>query len=240
MTIIINTIIFFLTFLGAGSFFFKIFHNNYIKNYSNIFELISIRIVVGFIFVSFFMILINFFLPLNKIISFSIIAFFIFFTLINLKNENNILSIFLYGFFLIILAFALLSYTKLYEDSYIYHLAFSKTISENKIIIGLNNLSYRFGHISIFQYLEILENSLFLKNNPMTTVKTIFFSSIFIFFINKLIFEKNILLKLFSIFVFLFICIRFNSFLYFGNDSTTNLTFFLLTYFFIEFEVKKK
>ena len=239
MAITINTLIFFLTFLGAGSFFFKIFHNDYIKNYSNIFELISIRIIVGFIFVSFFLVLINFFLPINKTISLSIIIFFIFFTLINPKDKNNILYVFLYGISLIILAFALLSYSKLYEDSYLYHLAFSKTLSENKIIIGLNNLSYRFGHISIFQYLEILENSLFLKNNLMTTVKTIYFSSIFIFFINKIIFEKNILLRFFSIFIFLFICIRFNRFGDFGNDVTTHLTFFLLTYFFIEFEVKK-
>lgn len=238
MAIGINTLIFFLTFLGAGSLFFKFFQNSYITSYSNIFETISIKIVVGVIFISFILMLINFFLPINKLVGLCIIIFFSFFSLVNLKNKNKTFYIISYSILLIIFAYALLSFSKLYEDSYIYHLSFSKTLSENKLIIGLNSLSYRFGHISIFQYPEILENSLSLKNNLMATVKAIFFSSIFIFFISKLIFEKNILLKLFSIFIFLFICIRLNRFGDFGNDATTHLTFFLLIYLFIELQIK--
>ena len=50
-------------------------------------------------------------------------------------------------------------------DAGLYHLPFINIINQEKIIVGLSNLHFRFGHISILQYTSaIFNNTLFAEN----------------------------------------------------------------------------
>ena len=77
-----------------------------------------------------------------------------------------------------------------YDNSYrphagSYHLPYISILNENKILIGINNIHYRFGHTSIMQYLSAIYN-----NNIFNEVGvTIPLCLIFCNFVGYLIFE---------------------------------------------------
>ena len=59
------------------------------------------------------------------------------------------------------IVFIILAYSKINTpDAGLYHLPYIQTINENKIIIGLGNIHFRFAHISILQYLSAINFNL--------------------------------------------------------------------------------
>ena len=105
--------------------------------------------------------LINFFFPINIVITNIILIIGILQFLYFYKSIKKELI-----FFLLITLLAFL--TGIYEtsnrpDAGLYHLPYISNLNENKIIIGLNSLHSRFGFTSFLQYISsIFNNSIFL------------------------------------------------------------------------------
>ena len=122
------------------------------------------NLIYGFIFLSFLALLLNFF-PLNRFIN--TIILLIPLTII-LKKFSYFYNLNFLKFLVInsIIIFLLITKSNVYRpDAYLYHIPFIDILNHNKIILGLSNLHYRFGHISIIQYSSsIFNNYIFLKN----------------------------------------------------------------------------
>ena len=119
--------------------------------------------LLGFILLGFVTLLINFFLPLDLYINSSLFILIIlylikdkFFQKINISDYKLLILV-------SFIAFILLIYSNVNRpDAHSYHLPFSKMITEHKIILGSANIHFRFGHISIFQYINsFFDNFLF-------------------------------------------------------------------------------
>ena len=130
---------------GYGKSFCKFFNINCSS--------LSLEIIFGCFFLGSLALIINFFFPINLIVTniiliLGILLFFFYFK--SIKKEIK--------YFLII---TLLSFiTGIYEtsnrpDAGLYHLPYISNLNENKIIFGLNNLHSRFGFTSFLQYLSV-------------------------------------------------------------------------------------
>ena len=187
--------------------------------------------LIGIILTSFLAFLINFFVSLNLIVNdiFFILPFLI---IIFLRNKNlNIIPSKLLFFALAssIIATILISYDNVYRpDAGLYHLPYISIISENKLIIGLSNLHFRFGHTSILQYLSAsFNNHLFFENGILIPAALIF--SFIIIFLIYLIFTERDRFLVFLSFVFLsFIFFRMNRYSSFGNDAPAHFYYIYL------------
>ena len=188
--------------------------------------------IFGFVLIGFISLLINFFLPINKNISsifliFSIFVFIYFY--FQSEKKKNILWILIY---LTITTFLIITFANINRpDAGLYHLPFVKILNENKLILGLTNLHYRFGHTSIFQYISALHVNFFLKeeflNIPLALLPGLYFLYLFKNFNDELESknEKNIII-LFLITAFSLY--SFNRFSGLGNDGPANIFFFIL------------
>ena len=194
----------------------------------------------GFVLIGFIGLLTNFFFPINKIISsifliFSVFCFIYFFFLF--KKKKNLLLILTY---LTIVTFIMVTFANINRpDAGLYHLPFIKILNENKLIIGLTNLHYRFGHTSIFQYISGLHVNFFLKeeflNIPLAVLPGLYFLYLFKNFFDELKrkHEANItalfLITIFSLY-------SFNRFSGLGNDGPANIFFFFLVVEFLSIQ----
>ena len=232
MANLIEIILFFLssflsliTYKILGEFFLK-------EEKNNIFE----KIIYGVIVASCFALFLNFFIPLNKTFNtfFQICVIFIFFLLNNKKiNFSEINKIFIISILIILL----ISYdTENRPDAYLYHLPYSQIIIENKIIPGISILHSRFAHISIFQYLSSFNYTYFSGLDGLIIPSAGYCIVIFFYFLNdikSLEHDKISSGKLFSLIIFIYICIKINRYSEFGNDAMAHLTvFFIISQFF--------
>jgi len=113
-------------------------------------------------------------------------------------------------------------------DAGLYHLPYVSIVNESKIIIGANNLHFRFGHISIMQYLSALYNNhLFLDHGILIPLGLIYCHGlgylIFELFTTK---NKELIIVFFTLFSFaIFTMNRYGGF---GNDAPAHFLFFYL------------
>ena len=200
------------------------------------FEDIYITIIFGAILLSLLAVFLNFFTALSiKLNTFVYILISIYGILIILKNK--ILTKLIYCSILISLISSLILYfdTIYRPDANLYHLPFTRIINENKIIIGISNVHFRFGHISIIQYLNAIFNNYIFKDNGIIIPAAIIFSSIVLYFLNEI--NKNITNKVYCYYTFLllsFILYGYNRYSEFGNDTVAHLFFFFLTSYFLK------
>lgn len=219
--------------------------NGYISNYLifkkkvNEFNIYKDSLL-GFVLIGFIGLLINFFSPITKNIStvFLIISIFVFiYFFIKSEKKNTILKILIY---LTITTFVIITFSNINRpDAGLYHLPFVKILNENKLILGLTNLHYRFGHTSIFQYISAIHVNYFFKeeflNIPLAILPGFYFLYLFKNFSDELKIknEKNIII-LFLITAFSLY--SFNRFSGLGNDGPASIFFFILL---IEFLIIK-
>lgn len=184
----------------------------------------------------------NFFIPLdiktNTILL--ILIFFIGFFFI-IKNKN-FLKIIYCSVFISIISTLILSYDTIYRpDANLYHLPYTQIINENKIIFGVSNIHFRFGHISIIQYLNAIFNNFIFKENGIIIPAAIIFSAIVLYFYNEI--KKNInkdVSYAFYIFLlFAYILYGYNRYSEFGNDTIAHLYFLLISSYFLRDNYKK-
>ena len=199
---------------------------------------------IGVIIISFFSIILNFVTPLtpliNSFVYFVIIVAFIIKKKFILKKKN--LSFLLISSFITFLLIIFSTVNR--PDAGLYHLPYTAIINENKIIFGLSNIHFRFGHVSILQYLSAINNNyLFLENGisiPLASIISFFF--IYFFYdIWKVIKEKNIinLSNFFSLFIVIYIAFKIARYSEFGNDAVAHLCFFYLIHYLLKNKIKK-
>ena len=188
--------------------------------------------ILGCILISFIALLINFFFPLNEIFNTILLVlgliYFFLIKRVNLKKKEIY-----YIFLTSLVTTTLLLYSNVYRpDAGLYHLPYINFLNEHKIIFGLSNIHFRFGMISIMQYLSAINNNILFKDIgiviPLASLVTFF---IIHFFNNTLeIFKKNKtnLKNIFSLFIIIFISYKINRYSSYGNDAVGHLSFFYL------------
>jgi len=129
-------------------------------------------------------------------------------------------------------------------DAGLYHLPYISFIEENKIIFGASNIHFRFGHVSILQYLSAFNNNhLFLENGisiPLASTVS-FFYLYFFYDVWSIIKKKEItsLAKFFSLFVLIYISLKITRYSSFGNDAVGHLCFFYIISYILKNDLKK-
>lgn len=192
----------------------------------------SLQLIYGLILISFISLLINFFVPLNQYLNSVII-------IIGLFLIIKFYKIYLNRKFLIfcttssIIIFLLITESNVYRpDAGLYHLPYIRILNDEKIIIGLSNLHFRFGHTSIMQYLSAISNNLVFKDNGIVFPAALVASSVIINFLSNI--NKNIKVKKYNfhfIFIFsilIFIFYKMNRYSEYGNDAPSHFLLFIL------------
>ncbi len=225
---IINILVTNLIYISTGKLFLKKINNNQTNSIESG--------IIGIIIISFLALSINFFFSLNEYVNLFVTIIIIVLSVINKIHFKKIDIIFY--IVISIITLSLLLYTNEYRpDAGLYHLPYTQILNENKIIIGISNLHFRFGHISIMQYLSAF-NINFLTGKegifvPLASLAS-FIYLYFIYDLYKLIKRKeNISIgKLFSLVIVLYISYKINRYGEYGNDAPAHLSlFFIVSYF---------
>ena len=138
----------------------------------------SKQLIFASIIICFLGITINFFLPLNQIVSSSLIIFSLIFIIKN-KNQYFNKKFFLFLAIQSLLITLLVTESNVFRpDAGLYHLPFIGMLNSERIIIGLSNLHSRYGHISILQYYSAISNNFILGKNGIVFPQAIIAASI--------------------------------------------------------------
>ncbi len=120
-------------------------------------------------------------------------------------------------------------------DAGLYHLPFINILNQEKIIFGLTNLHFRFGHISIAQYFSAPFNFGNFLVNGITAPTAILYSVFILFFLNEFKSKKNYNFMKFVSFIILTTSIfGMNRYSSMGNDVSANIFFFLVIFYFLK------
>ena len=201
-------------------------------NTSNNLYNFSSQLIYGSILLSFFALLINFFTPIDKIVS----SLFILISIILLIKFRKIYlskSYFLYLICSCLIISLLIAESDVYRpDAGLYHLPYIDILNNEKIIFGLSNLHFRYGHISIFQYFSAISNNYLFEINGIVFAQAVIASAIiinFLYLINQYNIKKEYNLHFFFLlFVTIFIFYKMIRYSEFGNDAPSHFIFFYL------------
>jgi hypothetical protein len=239
INILISSIFSSIILISYGALFNKLFFSKKLENVDP-----RVAGIYGFIIVGFISLYLNFFFPINKIIGtvffiFSLIFFIFYFIKLEKKNEFILLV-----FFVSITSFLVITLSNINRpDAGLYHLPYISILQENKVILGLTNLHYRFGHTSIFQYISAIYNNYFLKNEfinfPLASLISFYILYLFKNFNESLRRKKKI--ETVSIFlIIIFSLYSFNRYSNYGNDAPASIYFFILILITLKIENIKK
>ena len=196
----------------------------------------TVEYIISIIFLSNLFLILNFFTSLNKFINtliFFIPLIYIFFLDKKLIFENIKISLIFSVFFVLLISFDNINR----PDAGLYHLPYISTLNENKIIVGLANLHFRFGHTSILQYLEAGFNNFIFRELGILIPKSILFFSISLYFFRE--FQINLKAKrsffsILSFLIFFQILYDMNRYSYHGNDVPAHLIIYFVSYYFLK------
>ena len=192
----------------------------------------SKQLIFGSIIISFLCLLINFILPINKPVSTILLIFPLYF----LYKKKSLFFSSKFIFFLIInsfIIFLLVAKSKIFmPDAILYHLQYTSIINDQKIILGLSNLHFRFAHISVMQYFSAFFNNYIFAEKGIILSSAIIASSVIVNFISQIynyLKNKKFNFHFFFLFlIFIFIVYKMNRFSEYGNDAPTHFLFFFL------------
>ena len=118
-------------------------------------------VIFGIIFLSFLALFINFLFSLSPILNLIFIIIPIFYYII--YEKNNFKNDFFKIFYISVIVVILISFENTNRpDAGLYHLPFINILNESNLIVGITNLHFRYGHISILQYISAIFNCLLL------------------------------------------------------------------------------
>ena len=181
----------------------------------------------GIIFISFVALFINFFFELNKNINTIIFSFFfIYIFFIQKKFLSKILIISIPV--AIICSLLLIFETTYRPDAGLYHLPYTNILNNEKIIIGLSNIHFRYGHTSIIQYLSAINNNWIFNDKGIVIPSAIIFSYFLLYLIHEMKNENNKIFIFFNFIIIAFICLKLNRYSDFGNDASAHIFYFFL------------
>lgn len=190
-------------------------------------DCISLKIILGSFFIGSITLIINFFYSINFIITNLIFALGLFAFLKHFKKIYNIK--------LLIPISIISSLTLIFENVYrpdagLYHLPFISNLNENNIIIGLNNLHSRYGHISFYQYISSAFNNHLFSTRAIFFPLGIIYSSSLVYFYKIAKSENQYpIIRITALLFGLSIGLDMNRFSEFGNDEVSHMIYFILT-----------
>ena len=213
------------------------FINNILFNHSSQSIDYSESSIFGIIWISFIILFINFFFPIDQLIGNLILFISILLVIRFFLKTKNKKKFFTFLLFTGSTTFLLLIFSNVNRpDAGLYHLPYISLINESKILIGAANIHFRFGHISILQYLSASNINIFFPISsisvPVASMVPIFLffsiSKCFKFLKENLIIESFItfLLTIFSIY-------SFNRYSALGNDASSHMYLFILLIYFL-------
>ncbi len=201
-------------------------------NKSHNFEDFSKSLIYSIIILSFLALLINFFSPLDKVINSIILLIPIIIIAFNRKIFFKT-NFFLFSLLVSIIVLLLITKSNTYRpDAGLYHLPYTNILNEEKIIFGLSNLHFRFGHISIIQYTSAIFNNFIFSSNGIIFPSALIYSAIlinFCFQILSYLKKRNYNIHLFFlILTIIFISGKIGRYSEFGNDIPAHILFLFL------------
>ena len=228
-----------ITLLAFGNFFCNIFLKQDASGEVNFAE----NSIFGIVFLSFIALIINFIFPISKSIGnivflISLFLFIIYF--ISTKNKKKLL---LFLFYTSIITFFLILLSNVNRpDAGLYHLPYVSLINENKIILGSANIHFRFGHISIIQYLSGIYNNNFFSTASITIPMASIVSIFIIYLIKKFKseFKKKNIVSFVIFLIIVFVLTNFNRYSSYGNDAPSHIFFLFLAILFLDINNLKK
>jgi hypothetical protein len=194
-------------------------------------------IIFGSISLSVLALLINFFIPLNPKINTFIFFIILIFGFFYILKKKIVLKFFYTCLLIATLSTLIVTLDNINRpDANLYHLPYTKILNDHKIIFGVSNLHFRFGHTSILQYLNAIFNNLIFNENGIILPSALIFSAIVLFFYYEI--KKNYFNnKIYTFYIFLalsYILYGYNRYSEFGNDVTGHLIFLLTSSFFLK------
>lgn len=207
--------------LSAG----KLFNNIIVKdNEDNFFE----NIILGFIFLSFLALLINFFFSLNEHLNLIFLFFPVFIYLFIIKKE--IKKDIKYLTLLSILCVILISLENTNRpDAGLYHLPYINILNESNLIIGLSNLHFRYGHISIIQYISAIYNNSIFTDNGILVPTAVIYLALLGYLIKEIFTKKDDKFYSFCSAIFAsYTLINMNRYSSWGNDDFASIMAFII------------
>ncbi len=231
--LILSCVVSSIVLLSIGNLFCSYFFKDKISISKNFSEFS----LFGIVALSFFALILNFFFPLNKLIGtliiiISLILFFRYFSKTLFKKE-----LVLYICYTSLLSFILLLLSNINRpDAGLYHLPYISMINENKIILGASNIHFRFGHISIIQYLSAIYNNFIFTTSIITVPLASLVSIFFIYLLNNffIFIKDNKFIANFIFLIFIFSIFNFNRYSSLGNDAPGHIYFFILVIYFLQ------
>ena len=195
----------------------------------------------GIIFISIIALLINFFFKLSPVLNTSLFILS-FISLIQCISDRSIIDIVIKSILSGLIITITLTLDNIYRpDGGMYHLPFISILNENKILLGISNIHFRFGFISIIQYLSAISNNFIFKENGITLAACSIYSFTILFFLKEIFKkDKNRLITISSILFLFFILYEFNRFGEHGNDETAYMFLFISVIFFLKINEKEK
>ncbi len=179
---------------------------------------IFFKILTGYAFVGFITVISHFFFEINNIFSMVvvIIGLIIFiFKRLFISQKKYFLPLVI----IILSCFFLFAYSDHPIDANMYHHPYVSYLKSEKIIFGIANIQFRFGHISFLQYVQAALTSDYLHNISLATINIIFYLSFLIFVSSKIFEAKTINYNLLILILFsCFLLIKFTRYREYGND----------------------
>lgn len=191
-------------------------------------------------FISVISILLNFFFPLNNIVSIIFITIGLIFLIKNLNLFQNKLNTFFILFSISVASSLMTVASKTYPDFLLYHLPYTNILDHFKIIFGLSNLDFRFGHTSIIQNIHALFSVKFheYQNGFLINLNL---SIIMLYFIYlSYLRSKSVFIIIFSLFSSIFFIIHGYRYGAYGNDFLPSILMCLLIIYYYEFLLKNE
>lgn len=214
-------------FLIVGSISSRVLFNENINDKKNYSEFALFGIIIS----SILAFLINFFVSLNRYINdlLFILPFIVLLFNSHLKVNLEFKKLFKLSLIVAIISTILISYDNVYRpDAGSYHLPFISILNDNKIIIGLSNLHFRFGHISIIQYLSASFNNHIFFDNGILIPGALIFTFMTLYLLTNIFNQKNNFIVFISFIFLIFIFFRMNRYSSFGNDGPAHFYFMYL------------
>ena len=147
-----------------------------------------------------------------------------------IKQKKLLKKIFLYSIIIALTCSILLIYENTYRpDAGLYHLPYISYLNNEKIIIGLSNIHFRYAHTSIIQYLSALNNNWIFSDKGIVLPIAVIYSSFLFYLIYEMKNTKDKNILVFNFLLFSFLCLKINRYSDFGNDAPAHIYYFFLT-----------
>jgi hypothetical protein len=176
------------------------------------------KFLAGYFFIGLISLFANFFTPISSQISILVTFLGIVIFFINYRdfNKKELLALF---FIYIASSIILILYSDHPIDSNMYHHPFVSYLNAEKIIFGVANIQFRFGHISFLQYVQAILISDYFHILNISAPNIILFISFIYFCGKKIISYKEVnFISLLILILSSFLLIKYGRYREFGND----------------------